>query len=191
MVVNILRNIFSGKEETNPPGSIPCQDGCYLIGCILVDGSVEGLKYFQDELVASGRFVIGRLSGLGKHYRDGKIVCEGYFEDGYLSGEGKMYSHFGHVIYEGNFAKKPNDYGSAYHGMGREYHYKTGALLYEGDFYYNRWMGSGKEYYPNGQLRYQGEFHNSFWHGQGEYYDEAGNLVYDGNFKGEPMLQFR
>ncbi|TYC86376.1 hypothetical protein FXB42_06735 [Acetobacterium wieringae] len=184
MALRFLKKIFSGKKETPPIGSIACQDDCYICGLIMADGSVEGDKYNHGKLIASGRFLDGRLHGQGKRYNEGRIMCEGNFIDGHLSGEGKMYSHFGHVIYEGTFAKKPNDYGSAYHGQGREYGYKTGALLYEGDFFYNHWRGHGREYYPDGQLRYEGEFLDNFWHGQGQHYDQNGKLVYAGDFTG-------
>jgi Uncharacterized protein conserved in bacteria len=191
MALRFFKNLFSGKNEAPPSGSFPCEDDCYICGSAMADGSFEGEKYNKGKLIASGRFLDGRLNGQGKRYDDGRIMCEGNFVDGHLSGQGKMYSHFGHVIYEGNFAKKPNDFGSAYHGQGREYHYKTGSLLYEGEFYYNHWLGRGKEYYPNGQLRYEGEFHDSFWHGQGQHYDQKGNLVYAGDFTGDTMSYVR
>ena len=191
MVLHFLKNIFSGKKEKAPVGSISCQDGAYICGTVMADGSVVGDKYYKDKLFATGRFVNGRLNGQGKRFSDGRIMCEGNFVDGDLVGEGKMYSHFGHVIYEGSFAKKPNDFGSAYHGQGREYHYKTGDLLYEGEFCYNHWRGKGKEYYPNGQLRYEGEFLDGFWHGRGKHYNQKGELVYAGVFADKPFAYVR
>ena len=182
MAINFFSKLFNGVKEDIPAGAIPCVDGCYICGTVLEDGSVEGNKYCEGQLVGSGRFVDGRLTGFGKRFVNGQIMCEGNFVDGNLVGEGIMYSHFGHVIYEGSFAKKPNDFGSAYHGQGREYHYKTGDLLYEGEFCYNHWRGKGKEYYPNGQLRYEGEFLDSYWHGRGKHYNQKGELVYAGDF---------
>lgn len=184
MKLRFLEKIFTGKKETRPIGSIPCQDGGYICGLVLADGSVQGDKYHEGKLIASGKFINGKLNGQGKRYHDGRIMCEGNFVDNHLSGKGKRYSHLGHLVYEGYFASIPDNSGSVCHGEGREFHYQTGALLYEGDFNNNRWSGRGKEYYPNGQLRYQGEFRNSSWHGQGEYFDIEGNLVYAGDFVG-------
>lgn len=191
MAKNFFSKLFQGNKEVVPAGAIPCVDGCYICGTVLEDGSVEGNKYCEGELVGSGRFVDGKLSGFGKRFVNGQIMCEGNFDDGFLSGQGKVYSYKGFVTYEGNHAKKPNDYGSAYHGQGREYHCVTGALLYEGEFYYNHWRGKGKEYYPNGQIRYEGEFLDSFWHGRGQYYKQNGELVYSGEFEEEPFTYDR
>lgn len=182
MAVRIIKDFFSGKKKDFPRTSLHYDNGETISGTEIADGSILGHKYYQDKIIASGRFINGHLYGQGKRFSDGCIMCEGNFVNGDLVGEGKMYSHLGHVIYEGTFATKPNDYGSAYHGLGREYHYKTGALLYEGEFYYNHWRGRGKEYYPNGQLRYEGEFLDSFWHGRGQHYNQEGKLVYAGEF---------
>lgn len=191
MALRILKEFFSGKKKSFPFTSLCYEDGETISGMELADGSIQGHKYFQGKIIASGRFINGHLNGQGKRFSDGCIMCEGNFVDGDLIGEGKMYSHLGHVIYEGTFASKPNDYGSAYHGQGCEYHCKTGAILYEGEFYYNHWRGRGKEYYPNGQLRYEGEFLDCFWHGQGQYYNQKGDLVYAGDFAGEPRTYDR
>lgn len=191
MLLNFVNKLFKGKNELVPAGAFPCEDGCYICGTSLADGSVEGNKYCDGKIVACGRFVDGRLSGIGKRFVNGQIMCEGNFVDGFLSGHGKVYSYKGFVSYEGELAIKPNDIGSAYHGVGREYHYQTGTLLYEGEFCYNLWMGKGKEFYPNGQLRYQGEFKNGSWDGPGEYFDEDGNLVYAGDFKWVTMDQVK
>lgn len=187
MAVRIIKDFFSGKRKDFPITSLCYDNGEIISGMELADRSIVGHKYCREKIVASGRFINGHLNGQGKRFSDGRIMCEGNFVDGELVGEGKMYSHLGHVIYEGTFARKPNDYGSAYHGHGREYHYQTGALLYEGEFYYNHWRGKGKEYYPNGQLRYEGEFLDSFWHGRGQHYNQKGQLVYDGDFEEEPF----
>lgn len=191
MLLKFFSKLYQNKNEIVPVGAFPCEDGCYLCGTVLEDGSVEGNKFCEGHLVACGRFVNGRLSGFGKRFVNDQIMCEGNFIDNDLIGEGKRYSHLGHVIYEGGFARKPDDIGSAYHGQGREYHYKTGILLYEGEFYYNHWRGRGKEYYPNGKLRYEGEFLDSFWHGRGQHYNQKGELVFTGDFAAEPFTYDR
>lgn len=191
MAINFFSKLFNGDKEVIPAGAIPCVDGCYICGTVLEDGSVEGNKYCEGQLVGSGRFVDGRLTGFGKRFVNGQIMCEGNFVDGNLCGQGKVYSYKGFVTYEGNFAINPNNNCSAYHGRGREYHCLTGALLYVGEFFYNRRSGQGKEYYPGGQLRYQGEFRNGNWDGQGQYFDEEGNLVYAGDFKWVTKVQDR
>lgn len=191
MAVRIIKDFFSGKKKNFPRTTLCYENGEKIAGLELADGSIIGHKYDQDKIIASGRFVNGLLNGQGQRFCDGHIMCEGNFVDGELIGEGKMYSHFGHLIYEGTFATKPNDYGSAYHGLGREYHYKSGVLLYEGEFYYNHWRGKGKEYYPNGQLRYEGEFLDSFWHGRGQHYNQKGELVFTGDFAAETFTYVR
>jgi len=190
MLLKLFRKLFQNKEDV-PAGAIPCEDGCYICGTLLSDGTVEGNKYCDGKIVACGRFVNGRLSGFGQRFVNGQIMCEGNFTDGILCGQGKTYSYKGFVTYEGNFAINPKNNCSAYHGPGREYHCKTGALLYEGEFYYNHWRGKGKEYYPNGQLRYEGKFLDSFWHGRGQHYNQKGELVFTGDFAAEPFTYDR
>lgn len=191
MAKNFFSKLFQKNKEVVPAGAFVCVDGCYICGTSMEDGSVEGNKFCEGQLVACGRFVNGRLSGLGKRFVNGQIMFEGNFVNGFLSGQGKVYSYKGFLSYEGELAIKPNDIGSAYHGIGREYHHKTGKLLYEGEFFYNQWSGKGKEFYPNGQVRYQGQFRKGSWDGSGEYFDEVGNLVYAGNFKWVTIAQER
>lgn len=159
MEFNFLLELFQENKDEKDLIYILCCDGSLIRGTVLKNQLVKGEKYY-----------------------DRKVVEEGTFLDGELSGSGKMYSQKGILIYEGDFENHPLDFGSMYHGQGREYHAHTGELLYEGQFEYNQRSGRGKEYYPSGQLRYEGGFESCVWCGDGACYNEDGFLICTGIF---------
>ena len=45
-------------------------------------------------------------------------------------------------------------------GIGKEYDYYSGKLIYEGEYLHGERNGKGKEYFYNGEFEYEGEYIN-------------------------------
>ncbi len=113
----------------------------------------EGEIRFQNGDTYKGEFEMGKFDGKGTYYDlDSDITYQGSFKNGQRSGYGKLYNG------------EPQD----------------SILIYEGEYLYDLFHGTGK-YYTHGRLRYEGEFSHGEFEGKGTLY-ERGELIYKGHF---------
>ena len=66
------------------------------------------------------------------------------------------------------------------HGKGKEFD-KNGNIIYEGDFYLDKYEGKGKKIYESGNYTI-GEFKDGLRNGKGIHYYKNGNIKYEGDF---------
>ena len=71
-------------------------------------------------------------------------------------------------------------------GIGKEYDYYSGKLIYEGEYLHGERNGKGKEFFYNGKIKFEGEYLNGKRNGKGKEYYENGVIKYIGGYlKGE------
>ena len=70
-----------------------------------------------------------------------------------------------------------------YEGMGKEYDYRSGKLIYQGEFVQEKRQGKGKEYNSEGNLIFEGDYLNGKRHGNGKEYNSEGQLIFEGEYR--------
>jgi antitoxin component YwqK of YwqJK toxin-antitoxin module len=123
-----------------------------------------------------------------------------YHEDDKI--EGKTFYNNGNIRYDGTFETREynlehyNDFGiigpyffsshnEHYHGFGKLY-YPSGALCYDGEWYYNLQLGKGTFYSEDGKQKIENEFIDGAWYGHGIYYlscKTGEEIFYSGSLK--------
>jgi antitoxin component YwqK of YwqJK toxin-antitoxin module len=68
------------------------------------------------------------------------------------------------------------------HGKGRLL-FRTGSVLYDGDWNMGKRTGYGISYFPGGQVEYEGLWLNNKWHGEGKAYRIDGSILAEGVWK--------
>lgn len=131
----------------------------------------------EYDLFYQGKFIDGKMDGIGKIYLNGKLYYDGHMENNEPSGIGTIYeSNINKYIGEiepafqySSFPKKIQDMDIYAQGKGKWY--QNGKLLQEGIFDHDNLM-EGKEYWKsNGKLYFKGTFKEDKPH-EGTYYDE-------------------
>ena len=144
--------------------------------------------------IFSGRFVFGKMTGLGEYQREDGSKYEGDFSEGIPHGKGKEQlsdgsifdgMYFGGMRKEGKIIWKD---GSSYEGTFEKDKFNGHGIYnwgnqrkYEGEWKDGKMNGKGKLIYPDGSY-YEGEFINGKKNGQGKYVWEK-NKYYIGGWK--------
>ena len=124
-----------------------------------------------------GNFENSRAYGEGLyHYLNGDEY-KGNFVNGFKEGKGTYTCKNGNYF----FGEWKNDFQN---GIGELYVNKK--LIYKGMVIEGTLCGNGIEFYSNGKKKYEGEFYNNKYHGSGKLYLDIENkyyLFYDGEWK--------
>ena len=170
------------------------------------NGLFKDYNKITKELTFEGKLQNGKLTGLGKEYKNGKLIFEGEYKNGKKNGLGKIYRD-NKIIFEGTFLdgkqwegngeliefEKNGDDLNEYryigeiskgkkHGKGKRLN-KYGKIEYEGEYIEGKKSGKGKELSNFGELIYEGEYLNDKRNGQGKEYKYGENfLVFEGQF---------
>ena len=122
----------------------------------------------KEKIIFEGEYYLGfRLRG--KKYIKGLLEFKGeYLFDRKYNGKG--YDENGNLVYEiKNGAGKVKEFDNNF------------KLLFEGEYYFGRRNGKGKEY-NCGKLIFEGEYLNGKRNGKGKEYDYNGNLIFEGKY---------
>ena len=150
-----------------------------------------------DILKFEGEYLNGKRHGKGKEYDETslKLKFEAEYLKGKRTGKGKEYyvdyRDEVYLIFEGEYlddkeliGSKSDKYGNFLDklnhtkGIGQEYEYNYGNLIYEGEYLNGKRHGKGKEYNSYKQLTFEGEYLDDLkWNGKG--YDKSNNIVYE------------
>ena len=131
----------------------------------------KGKEYTKDKKLKFDGYYINNYRSKGKYYIKGKLEYEGEFLFR-KKWNGKGYDEKGKIIYE---LKEGN-------GKVKEYN-EDDILIYEGEYLNGEKNGKSKEYHEKtGKLIFRGEYKKGIRHGKAKEYDKNGKLLFNGEY---------
>lgn len=151
---------------------------------VFTEGSETSEAQLFDErgkLIAEGKYIGQKKTGLWKYLVDGKVMSTETYIDGQKSGTSKRFYSTGELLEEAEWLN------GQLHGIYRSY-FQDGKPYLECKYAEGKRNGVFKTSFPNGAPELDAFYTNDLRDKDWQYFDETGRLLYTLKFEGGNLL---